>query len=305
MPIYLPPLSRRAFLKQALAAGASLTLPCKLWAESASVDPHAWALLADTHIAMQRTLMARGVNMADNLLAVARDLTALPQRPAAAFITGDCAYLQGEAGDYALLADLLAPVRAAPLSFYLLPGNHDNRAHLAGAFANEAAPTSPPSDRRVAIIHAPRANWFLLDSLEHTNSTPGLLGETQRDWLAGTLDAHADKPAIVVAHHNLDSRSGQATNGLQDSDQVLRLLAPRRHVKAYVFGHTHSWQVTQHDSGLHLINLPPVAYVFDPDKPNGWVLATLQPDGIQLRLNCLAHAHPAHGKTVELNWRNS
>ena len=29
----------------------------------------------------------------------------------------------------------------------------------------------------------------------------------------------------------------------------------------------------EHDSGIHLINLPPTAYVFEEGKPSGWVRA--------------------------------
>ena len=61
------------------------------------------------------------------------------------------------------------------------------------------------------------------------------------------------------------------------------ILRPRKHVKAWIFGHTHQWNVSQDESGIHLINLPPCAYLFTPGHPNGWVHATLKPDGITTR----------------------
>jgi hypothetical protein len=57
--------------------------------------------------------------------------------------------------------------------------------------------------------------------------------------------------------------------------------------KAYIYGHTHTWKVEHDDSGLHLVNLPPVAYAFKDGDPSGWVHAMLEPDGMSLALRCI------------------
>ena len=54
---------------------------------------------------------------------------------------------------------------------------------------------------------------------------------------------------------------------------------------------------------IHLVNLPPTAYLFDKARPNGWVLAALKEDGATLTLNALDKRHADHGKTVDLKWR--
>jgi len=112
----------------------------------------------------------------------------------------------------------------------------------------------------------PARQLVVLDSLEATNSTPGLLGEEQRAWLARALDENSDKPALVVVHHNL-TPPGDSNPSLKDSEQLLEIIRPRRHVKAYIFGHTHDWGIKQDASGIHLVNLPPTAYVFTEGKP--------------------------------------
>ena len=61
--------------------------------------------------------------------------------------------------------------------------------------------------------------------------------------------------------------------------------------------------VAQDESGIHLINLPPVAYVFQPSEPAGWVHATLERKGMKLELRCVDPAHKSHGQTVKLQWR--
>ena len=67
-----------------------------------------------------------------------------------------------------------------------------------------------------------RANWFVLDSLDRTNSTPGVLGEAQLRWLESALDAHAGKPALVMVHHNPGGPGNK--NGLTETDALMAIL---------------------------------------------------------------------------------
>jgi hypothetical protein len=73
-------------------------------------------------------------------------------------------------------------------------------------------------------------------------------------------------------------------------------------VKALIFGHTHDWTSEQLE-GVHLVNLPPTAYVFTAGRPNGWVDAYVRDDGMSLELRSLDEKHPEHGQKVELKWR--
>lgn len=301
MPFHLPAISRRDFLKGTLATGASAFFSGSLFAADKSADPHTWALLSDTHIDADRELVARGTNMTANLTAAVRDVLALEQRPGAALVNGDCAYLKGEPGDYAAFGELVEPIRAGQIPLHLTLGNHDARDTFREALAAAKEAPSALPDRYVSIVAGERANWFLLDTLDQTNKTPGLLGEAQLAWLAKALDERADKPAIIVAHHDL--ADGRSKGSLIDTAAIVEVLAPRKHVKAYIYGHTHNWHTTTHESGIHLINLPPVAYPFGEGKPSGWVLATVQPDGVKLKLSTIDKAHAQNGEVVDLKWR--
>jgi Icc protein len=224
----------------------------------------------------------------------------LPKRPAGVFVTGDCAYNSGQPGDYRQVADLLEPVRAAQMPVHLALGNHDNRERFWEGLPKDKTVQLPLADRQVALLRTARANWFVLDSLEKTLSTPGFLGQEQLSWLGGALDANPDRPALVMLHHN-PGLSGNL--GLKDTTALFDIIRPRKQVKAYVFGHTHAWNVWQDDSGIHLINLPPVAYVFQPGLPAGWVHARVESKGMQLELRCVDSAHKSHGQIVKLQWR--
>ena len=301
MPLHLPPLTRRNFIRRSLAAGAGLlTLPAL---RAADADPDRWALLSDPHIAADSSAISRVVNMAAHLEEAVKGVGTLPSRPAGVFVNGDCAFLSGLAEDYATFSKLIAPLREAGMPLHLTLGNHDDRDIFWSALKN-AKPAAPPlASKHVSVVEGARANWFLLDSLDQVNKTPGLLGDEQRAWLAKALDAHTGKPALVMVHHNPASAPGKKA-GLTDSDELLALLAPRRHVKALFFGHTHTWRFAEND-GIHLVNLPAVSYPFKPEEVTGWVDLQLREGGASLKLNAHDTQHAAHGKVTELAWRSA
>ena len=303
MPIHLPPISRRRFLAGVVATGAAALLPRPLIAAGKNIDENSWALFSDAHIAADAAKVARGANMTENLKAVCAEVLALPNRPAGMLLNGDCAFNSGETADYGQLTSLLHPLREAGLPLHLALGNHDERNRFWAALPEDAKPANRPvADHHVAFIETPRVNWLILDSLEKTLVTPGVLGAAQLDWLGQTLDAHPRKPAIIFTHHNPVGIEDPKM-ALRDTAEFMAVIRPRKQVKAHFFGHTHVWQIQQDRSGIHLINLPPTAYVFTPGKPNGWVHANLERKGMKLELRCLDRKHADHGQKVELKWR--
>lgn len=304
MPIHLPPISRRDFLRRSLIAGAGLALAPNLYAAPMRrTDKHSWALLADTHIAADATKINRDVNMAGHLKTVTADILSLAERPAGAFVVGDCAFNSGEKADYATFTGLLEPVRAKEVSVWLTLGNHDQRENFRAVLTPEKVSKPPVADKQVLLVRGADANWFILDSLDKTLVTPGQLGEAQLDWLAKSLDANPKTPALVLIHHNPDVERNIV--GLTDTEKLFAVIRPRRQVKAYIFGHTHLWKIAADPSGIHLINLPPVAYPFRPEDPAGWVQATLRRDGMKLQLRCVDTTRKEHGTVTDLKWRES
>ena len=92
----------------------------------------------------------------------------------------------------------------------------------------------------------------------------------------------------------------------QQKKQAEELLFSEEHklgfAKALFFGHSHKWDLKEKD-GLHLVNLPAVAYPFAKDQPTGWVDCNLSVTGATLELRAHNDQHPAHGKKTELKWR--
>jgi Icc protein len=303
MPFHLAPQSRREFLRRSLLAGAGLlTIPAFRAAAAFAPDPDRWALLSDPHIAADPATIMRNVHLVDHLRAVIAEIGRLPTPPVGAFINGDCALDRGLAEDYGTFTEELKPLVSSGVPLHMTLGNHDNREVFWTALHDSKPATPLVASKHVSIVEGPRANWFLLDSLEVTKQTPGRLGDEQRAWLAKALDARREKPALVMFHHNPVTSDPAKKTGLLDTPELLEILLPRRHVKAVFFGHTHVWRQFEQE-GLHLINLPAVAYPFKADELTGWVDCKLREGGATLDPRAHDTQHPAHGKIVELNWR--
>ena len=301
MPITLPPISRRRFLAGSMAAGASVLVARPTWAAEPATDANRFALLSDTHVAGERDHVERGVNMFAHAQEAVREVALLDPRPAAAIINGDCAFLHGKQHDYEAFVEAVKPLREAGLTLHCTLGNHDHRERFWKAIPATAGQDQAVDERHITVIESARANWFLLDSLDLTNATPGTLGADQLTWLARALDARTDRPALVMLHHPPDPELNRG--GLTDTGALLEVLISRPHVKAYFYGHNHVW-IRRQQQGLHLVGLPAVAYTFSPEQPSGWIDAHLTDTGITLALRSIDPTHSQHGEKVELLWRS-
>jgi Icc protein len=299
MPITFAPLSRRRWLQAGLAA--AFTPHVSHGAESGG---EFWALFSDTHIAADAALEARGAVMGENLRRCVNQVLQIGQKPFGVLVNGDCAYLDGQQADYDTFVKLIEPLRESGVQVHCTLGNHDDRRHFIGAMTSPQDPR-PVEGRHVEVLSSATMNWVLLDSLKEVNKTPGELGSLQLGWLDRTLANCPDRPTVILTHHNPVPwvSEGQKTTGLIDSQALLAVLARHKKVKAYLYGHTHTWHHQRDAStGIHLVNLPPVAYVFSPEQPNGWVSARATANRLVLELRTLNPAHENHGEKVEILW---
>lgn len=306
MPISLPSISRRRFLKAAAAGAGALALGSHLAFadETKPVDPNRLALLSDTHIAPDRGYVHKtGIRVWDQYQQATREMLTLSARPAALLVNGDCALDHGTAAAYATFVDGLSEVRAAGIPVHATLGNHDERVEFAKAIPTDDARVKEVTDHTVSIVRLPYLDWYMLDSLRKTKETPGELGAAQLAWLAKSLDAHADRPTVVMLHHQPDPHPANGKiKGLVDTPAFLEIVQPRKQVKAVLFGHTHQWARYELE-GLHLVNLPTSAYVFQAGQPAGWVDAQTSENGMKLQLHAITPNHPKDKELLDLTWR--
>ena len=313
MPIILPPITRRQFIKGSLALGGTAIMTSRALAAGASkgagLDQNRVALLADTHITADPNHVYPGtkwpgspvkegeherVNMAQCLADAAKSVIALNPRPAHLIVNGDCAHSIGKEAEYKEFLRLVEPIRAAGITVHVTIGNHDNRKNMW-----ELLPFLKEEHMGVqaGVIELPHANLVLLDSGK------GVLGDEQLNWLAKQLDERVDKPALIFSHYNpYPNRGVRPIKGMRDGSSLLKLLAERKHARAYFYGHTHEWQHNRQDH-LHLINQPAVSYYFGKGHAHGWVDMKLTESSAELELYCNNRKHKQHGdrRQVSLN----
>ncbi|MCB1225822.1 MAG: metallophosphoesterase [Verrucomicrobiales bacterium] len=301
MPINVfPDLTRRQWLRGSLAAAGAGVISSARAAQGGGEE--FWALLSDTHIAADANKEARGVNMAANLERCVAQVLRAGGKPHGVLIGGDCALNDGQPADYTTFVERLRPFHDTRVQVHCVLGNHDNRQ----SFLNICGETGVDPLLRgwhVSVLSSARVNWVLLDSLEHVNVTPGLLGPEQLSWLRRTLRQLPDKPTLVMVHHNpqTEVQEGKKLTGLKDTAALMEVLKAEPRVKALFFGHTHRWSAVPPAEGLPwLINLPPVSYVFDAAQPAGWVAARVRGETLELEMLALNVNHAAHRQKVEI-----
>ena len=297
MPFHLPPLTRRQLLGRSALAAAGLFLPGLARADD---EADRWILFSDPHIAADPATISREISLAEHLRQSVRQSLAGGAKPLGALVDGDCALKDGQPGDYSTFLDLIKPLREAGQTVHCTLGNHDHRENFRNAFALQA--NKVLESKHASLVPGRHANWLLLDSLDKVNITPGLLDAEQREWIAKTLDANAAKPCIVMVHHNPVFANAATSGSLRDTAELFEILAPRKHVKALVFGHSHRWEFTKRDD-IHLINLPAVSYSFSADQPTGWTDCNITPAGASFELRAHDEKHRWHGQKKELVWR--
>ena len=301
MPITVSPLTRREFCRNV----AGSTLAAVLWGTSpnswaAETDRDHWVFLSDTHIPSDANEERHGYNPVKNFADVRAAVLKLGHKPQGVIITGDVAFLHGKLEDYLQIAAQVAPYTDNGIPVHIAFGNHDHLDNFYATFSNLKKEASPVMNKHITVLETPHANLFLLDSLylPSTETGSGFLGLEQLRWLKKELNARKDKPALLLAHHNLDNCSGT----LMDREEFWSVVKSAPQVKAYIYGHTHIYQQSVRD-GVHLINLPALGWEFESGtQPLGWSDVEISGNGIQLTLHTLPSDHPHNGDVREFAW---
>lgn len=148
-------------------------------------------------------------------------------------ITGDLTE-RGERAAYQRLQKSLTPLTP---SCHLVLGNHDRHEHFFDVFAN--VQRSETGHLQYVVRHA-GGTCVVLDTVKPGESG-GELCDARLNWLADTLDRHADDDLYLFMHHpptdvgigSMDRR------GLSGRDGLARVLAGRHNVRHLFCGHLH------------------------------------------------------------------
>ncbi len=196
------------------------------------------AQISDTHIAGWGKKTFGVAPMAENLARCVEHVNALQPRPDVVLVTGDISN-NGRREEMERAASIL---RRLQPPFYVIPGNHDDRALLVEVFGPEACPTE--STRFVNyVIEGYPLRLVTVDSV-----VPGAAGgeicPERAAWLDARLSEDQDRPTIVFMHHpplrfgvpetDIDGFEGREWfwQVLRRHPQVERVLAGHIHLAA-------------------------------------------------------------------------
>ena len=235
--------------------------------------------ISDTHIKAGRRLAYGKVDTAGMLERCVQQVLALPQQPDAVIVTGDLVDL-GRPDEYALLRELLAPLASIPL--YLLPGNHDEREALRGAFPEHAYLRQWTPFIQYAIDEHP-LRLVALDTVVPMRGE-GELCADRLAWLDRALAAVPDKPTVVALHHPpfVTGIGHMDKVGLAGRDDLAAVIARHPQVERVIAGHLHR-PITVRFAGTVASTCPSpahqVALDLAPDAADDFVM---EPPAFQL-----------------------
>mgnify|MGYP000918076252 CR=1 FL=1 len=235
------------------------------------------AHLSDPHVKLPGRLAYGRVDTAAMLEACVADLLRLTPAPDLVVITGDLTD-QGQAGEYAHLRQILAPL---PQPLVVIPGNHDNRVALGHAFQDLGY--LPPA----GFLHFALEDWPLrligLDTLV-PGSGGGALCAERLAWLEENLAREPAKPTLLLMHHPpfATGIAHMDRIGLAAPEAFAALMARHPQVEALLCGHVHRMIHARVGGRPALVCPSPahqVALDLTPNGPSGF---RLEPPGYLL-----------------------
>ena len=236
--------------------------------------------ISDLHIKTDGKKSYRIVDTAESLRRCVDQINQLRQRPDAVVLTGDLVDF-GLPEEYAFLRQLLQPLA---MPFYLLPGNHDERAALRAAFPDH--PYLQQGGERIEyVIDAHPLRIVALDSVIPQASS-GALAPASLLWLDQVLQMQPDRPTVIAMHHP------PFNTGIGHMDKIglanPRALADvvRRHpqVERILCGHLHR-SIQTRFGGTIASTCPGVAHQVVLDiSPQAASQFVMEPPAFQLHL---------------------
>ncbi len=201
--------------------------------------PRLIAQVTDLHIKRPGELAYGKVDTAAALQRLIVALQAFRPQCDLVVVTGDLVD-GGAPEEYAHLRELLS---ALQLPLIVCPGNHDHRASLRAAFADQAFATSVACNSLATLDD--------LTVLAVDTSTPGASHGTLDDetlsWLERTLAEHRDRPVAIFLHHPpfATGISHMDCQHLRSADALERMVREHGNVRHVAAGHVHRATFTQ------------------------------------------------------------
>lgn len=209
------------------------------------------AQITDTHIAGWDKKTYGIAPMVENLSQCVEHINQLSPGPDVVLVTGDITS-SGNVEEFEQAASLLNKLKSP---YYVIPGNHDNKANLLSTFAGIACfSTSISNDPQQEFINYVINDYDLrLIAMDSTiiNEAGGEICETRATWLNDRLAEDKQKPTIIFMHHPPLKLSVRESNcdGFIGADRLGKIIAKNSNIERILCGHVHlptfaRWQGT-------------------------------------------------------------
>ena len=190
-----------------------------------------FVVMSDLHIVPPGDV-SHGLDTADRLRAAVRSVNENHADADFCILNGDLAD-RGETAAYEVLRDIVADL-AVPCHIGL--GNHDHRPTFLEVFGNAHIDANGFVQK---VIDAAGYRVILVDSSE-PERVDGVLCEARLVWLAARLEEAADRPVIIVLHHNVNALSMPSDRiKLSDADRFADVVKVHPDVRHVIAGHVH------------------------------------------------------------------
>lgn len=236
--------------------------------------------ISDPHIKTGGKKSYRVVDTAESLRRCVAQVNQLKQRPDAVVLTGDLVDF-GLPGEYEFLRQLLQPLS---MPFYLLPGNHDERAALRAAFP-EHTYLQQGGDRIEYVIDTHALRIVALDTVIPRSSL-GEMAPASLQWLDEVLAQQPVTPTVIVMHHPpFKTGIGHMDDiGLAQPELLEQVVRRHPQVERVLCGHLHR-PIHVRFGGTIASTCPGISHQvmldLDPQAASQFVL---EPPGFQLHL---------------------
>ncbi|MBK8176186.1 MAG: phosphodiesterase [Rhodospirillales bacterium] len=193
------------------------------------------AQISDTHLRADNSLMHGRIDTRRALADAVAHINALDPRPDIVLATGDLVD-RAQPGDYPLLRSMLDGLQ---MPVFVIPGNHDEREMMRGAFCDQGYLPSEGTFLHYAIEDHP-IRLIGLDT-QRPGEVRGGLCRARLAWLRDRLDECPDRPTLVFMHHppfasGIVFLDRPAFEGAED---MAAIIADRPHVRQVICGHIH------------------------------------------------------------------
>ncbi|ARS47588.1 metallophosphatase [Ectopseudomonas mendocina] len=245
------------------------------------------AQISDLHLKANGKLSYGVVDTLAALRRAVEHLNASQPRPDIVVVSGDLVDF-GQPEEYAMLRPELERLH---MPYYLVPGNHDERAHLLAAFVDHYyLPASAEAPLDWVVEDYPLRLIGLDSTLPGRHG--GQLQDSQLRWLDAQLAARPQTPTVLILHHPpFISGIGHMDREPFDNAAALQeVIAAHPQVERLLCGHLHR-PIQRRFAGSLCCVCPGVSHQIVLDlQPSAPAHFNLEPPGYLLH-----HWHAEHG----------